>query len=86
MEIFKKGVKEWERGGCPKKEGIGRWGRAWGGGGGGGGGGGQPPPPPPIPNNLQTEDEPTKEKHVKNMRGGLPALFSGSCGQFAFHM
>ena len=29
---------------------------------------------------------PTKEKHVKNMTGGLPARFSGSCGQFAFDM
>ena len=45
MEIFKKGVKEWERRGCFKKEGFGDGeGAVWGGFG-------------PPPNILQAEDK-----------------------------
>ena len=83
MEIFKKGVKEWERGDWKIGKGL----------------GGKALAPsnlqaedekrikivyrfsPPLPTPT-----PTKEKQVKDTRGGLPALFSGSCGQFAFHM
>ena len=72
MEIFKKGLKEWERGAAPKR------GRLEDGEG----------AEVALPSLLPTPPPYThaKEKHVKNMRGGLPAPFSGSCGKFVFHM
>ena len=74
MEIFKKGLKEWERGAAPKR------GRLEDGKGAEGALPSPLPTPPPPPYTH------TKEKHVKNMRGGLPAPFSGSSGKFVLHM